>query len=104
MGSAFTGKKLVIHEIDRVLYLPSVLDMVSHDPEFSLLRQTLQLSAGGISVLMRQENESFCLFAPTNKGFYDFIDDQDSFNDFKGFTQYYSSTEIRDIMLYHMLS
>lgn len=73
-------------------------------PEFTLLRQTLQLSAGGISVLMRQENESFCLFAPTNKGFYDFIDDQDSFNDFKGFTQYFSSTELRDIMLYHMLS
>lgn len=104
LGTAFTGGGLVIHEIDRVLYLPTVIDIVAHDPEFSLLRQTLQLSAGGLDVLLRQDNEAFCLFAPTNKGFQDFIADQSNFNDFKGFTQYYSGTDLRNIMLYHMLS
>jgi transforming growth factor-beta-induced protein len=104
VGTPFSSGHLVIHEIDRVLYLPSVIDIVAHDPEFSLLRQGLQLSAGGLDVLMRQENESFCLFAPTNRGFQDFIGDTNDFNDFKGFTQYYSSTELRDIFLYHMLS
>lgn len=104
IGTAFTGSGLAIHEIDKVLYLPSVIDIVAHDPEFSLLRQSLQLSSGGIQVLLRQENEAFCVFAPTNKGFQDFIADQADFNDFKGFTQHFDGTGIRDIMLYHMLS
>ena len=102
-ATPFMGGKLVIHEIDQVLYLPTVIDLVAHDPEFSLLRQSLQLCSGGLNVLLRQDNEAFCVFAPTNKGFQDYIAASPYFNDFKGFTQYYSGEEIRDIMLYHML-
>ncbi len=94
---------LIIHEIDQVLYLPKVVDLVAHDPEFSLLRQSLQIAGSSLDALLRQENEKFCFFAPTNKGFQNFINASANFNDFKGFSQYHTSMEIRDILLFHML-
>lgn len=103
IGTPVLGGKLAIHEIDRVLYLPTVVDIVAHDAKFSLLRQSLQKAGNSLDALLRQENEKFCFFAPTNRGFQDFIADNNNFSDFKGFTDYYSNTEVRDILLYHML-
>lgn len=102
--TSFAADGLVIHEISEVLYLPTVIDLISFDPEFSSLRQSLQKAGNNLMVQMRQENESFCLFAPTNQGYQDYIAASSNFNDLQGFLQYHSQEEMRDRMLYHMLT
>lgn len=102
IANPISQEDLEVHEINRVLFLPAVADLVSHDPEFSLLRQSLQRAGSGMDALLRQDNEAFCFFAPTNRGFQDFISNS-NYSDFHDFTQQKTSSEMRDLLLYHML-
>ncbi|MDZ7848954.1 MAG: fasciclin domain-containing protein [Owenweeksia sp.] len=93
----------VIHKINQVLNLPSLPILLEVNPEFSQLRKCFQSANGNINTLLRQENSTYTLFAPTNRAFKDLFDNNPSYTDYYSFASQNSASQMRDIMLFHLL-
>lgn len=71
----------VIHEIDRVIDLPSVVTFPAADPNFSLLVDALTVTGLNTDFIQVLSGEGpFTVFAPTNAAFEALLDSNDDWN------------------------
>ena len=98
-----SSSRLLVHELNHTLFLPSVLDLLSMDPRFSYYRQSIKLAGSSLETIMRQENESFSIFAPTDQAFNELFVNSNDYNNFQEFSSFYTRAEINEIVQSHML-
>lgn len=94
----------VVHIIDQVLELPTIVTLVAANPEFSnletaLLQQGLEITLSNTDGSMQ---DPFTVFAPTNAGFQALID-LDPMDGLSNLQDILDLTNLTDILLYHVV-
>ncbi|QJP32954.1 fasciclin domain-containing protein [Nonlabens sp. Ci31] len=94
----------VVHMIDKVLDLPTVITLVAANPEFSnletaLLQQGLEITLSNTDASMQ---DPFTVFAPTDDGFQDLVD-LDPMDGLTSLQDILDLTNLTDILLYHVV-
>ncbi|AZQ44778.1 fasciclin domain-containing protein [Nonlabens ponticola] len=93
----------VIHVIDDVLDIPSVVTLIAANPDFDLLEESLRQE--GLAVTLDDLEDAsapFTVFAPSDAGFQAFID-EDEEDGFEDSDDVLELDNLDDILLYHVL-
>jgi uncharacterized surface protein with fasciclin (FAS1) repeats len=94
----------IVHIVDDVLDLPSVVTLLAANPDFSLLVSALEQQ--GLSITLDEIDDAaapFTIFAPSDPAINAFIaaDDTDAIEDFQDFS---NQDDLDDQLLYHVLA